>query len=170
MAMRWSTSACLRLRPAAALDRGNREGAHEGKKAMIRRTTVRVSTLRRVVVSLPLLGLLWPRPAGAEEGEKINIGLSTARDGSMVFRHDLPVRQSTFKDTFKAVLNRDVFAGFCNLLFVLPRIEDRSFDRLALSVAAPEGCSCTRRTMTKVGHHSREGRSGSCTTVARCYL
>ena len=84
MAMRWSTSACLRLRPAAAMDRGNREGAHEGKKAMIRRTTVRVSTLRRVVVSLPLLGLLWPRPAGAEEGEKIGgIGVAVEIDISI---------------------------------------------------------------------------------------
>ena len=184
MAMRWSTSACLRLRPAAAMDRGNLEGVHEGKKAMIHGTTVRVGTLRRVLLCLLLLGLLWPRPAGAEEGEKpesplrleytvsirpedrrlgvtgtlrgyrgepirqfqsrglrekINIGLSKARDGSMVFRYDLPIRQSTFRDTFKPVLNEDFFTGFCNHLFVLPRIEGRGFDRLALSVAAPKG-------------------------------
>jgi predicted metalloprotease with PDZ domain len=71
--------------------------------------------------------------------EKINIGLSKASDGSMVFRYDLPVRQSTFKDTFKPVLSRDFFTGFCNHLFVLPRTEGRDFDSLALRVAAPEG-------------------------------
>jgi len=71
--------------------------------------------------------------------EKVNIRFSKTADGSMVYQYDLPIRQSTFIDTFKPVLNEDFFAGFCSSLFLLPQVEGKEFERLALTITAPEG-------------------------------
>lgn len=70
---------------------------------------------------------------------KVQLGISEKADGEMLFRYDLPIQQSTFKDTFKPVLHKDFFAGFCSGLLVFPQLDDMHFDRLALTVAAPDG-------------------------------
>lgn len=70
--------------------------------------------------------------------QKINIRRSKKADGSVVFSHDLPVQQSTFKDTFLPVLNEDFFAGFCNRMLVYPDVDGRAFDRVTLDIDAPE--------------------------------
>ena len=69
--------------------------------------------------------------------EKVDIRFPKTEDGSTVFQYDLPIRQPTFKDTFKPVLNKDFFAGFCSSLLLLPRVEGREFD-LTLTITAPK--------------------------------
>jgi predicted metalloprotease with PDZ domain len=70
--------------------------------------------------------------------EKVKIGVRT--DGGLVaFSYRVPIGQSTFKDPFQPVLNKDHFAGFLSTLVLAPQIEGVSFTDIPLTVEAPEG-------------------------------
>jgi len=71
--------------------------------------------------------------------EKVKIRFAKGAGGAAVFRYDFPIRQSGFKDSFKPVVNQDFFAGFCNSIFLLPKVEGKEFTSFGLNVTAPDG-------------------------------